>query len=223
MRLISRLAKALGLRGHLEPMEYMSTHVKYSIKAMEALIGMLDSTVAGREKEAYERLQLLHVMESEADTLRREAMEQLTVRGVPPPLSRQDVIRLMRRLDMVTDGIHDAGRLLSVLKMREACRKLYPGVRKLMELTLSCIRELEESIELLEEDVQKSLERMRKVEELERACDIEYMALLESFSDMDLKPVEAVLFRELLENVEKISDFCEDSADVLKLIAVRVG
>ncbi|RLG52657.1 MAG: hypothetical protein DRN96_02065 [Thermoproteota archaeon] len=223
MRLISRLAKALGLRGHLEPMEYMATHVKYSIKAMEALIEMLDHAAAGREKEAYERLQLLHLIESEADTLRRETMEQLTVRGVPPPLSRQDMIRLMRILDMITDGIHDAGRLLSVLKMGEVCRRLYPKIRRLMELTLSCIRELEKSVELLEEDVRRSLEGIRRVEELERVCDIEYMSLLESFSEMDLKPVKAVLLRELLENVEKISDFCEDSADVLKLIAVRVG
>jgi len=196
--------------------EKIITHSKACREAVKNLRDAMDNY---GEKESYLRL-LGKVFEHEkkADALRREILELLSKGGLPP-ISRQDFIRLVERMDMVADYAKEAARVLTILSEKELPQVIIEHLTKLTEIAHDASQMLYDAVKSLGESYDNAFRKVIKVEEIEDEGDTAYINALKSLSDIETK--HSVLLEKVIEDIEMSIDACEDTSDVLEEIMIR--
>ena len=74
---------------------------------------------------------------------------------------------------------------------------------------------------LIKNDIEETLSRCSVVEELEEEADDKRRELLEILFAADLPANQLILFFEIIETVESVSDRIEDADDLIRILAVK--
>lgn len=77
-----------------------------------------------------------------------------------------------------------------------------------------------EVLKLLYQDWRKAIDKCSEVEQLESEIDELYISILEALFQSDLKPQTLFLANEVARTLENLGDSCEDTSDVMKIVAV---
>jgi predicted phosphate transport protein (TIGR00153 family) len=139
---------------------------------------------------------------------------------VLPPLSREDLMRLVRRLDLVTDWIKDGGRIFKILIGNKLPKKLESKILDFVREVDRCVRTLGSCINMLYYDFRKSLKDCYGVEKIERKIDHMYMDLLSGINALNLRKEVFFLLVEFIRALETASDECENVADLVRVIII---
>jgi len=99
----------------LVPKTQRDTRIKHIVDDLEKAVGM---AVSNKTEETKQLVSNITKAEKEADTLRRNFMDELA-QGELPAADREDLMHLMKRVDMVADWCREATRLLNVLPMED--------------------------------------------------------------------------------------------------------
>lgn len=176
----------------------------------------------GNVDEAKSCVERLFVVEREIDDLRRAVFEELT-RGSLPSKDREDIMHLVKRLDVMADFVKDSGRTLLVLMEARIPKEIWEVYVGAAEDLVECGSALWKSIEKLETD---SLAEARafseKVDKFESNVDDKYLKmkglLLKHSRKID--PAALLMVWDLIENMEQVADNCADTADYVKILTV---
>ena len=87
-----------------------------------------------------------------------------------------------------------------------------------------CVSVLSSSIAQLGKSSKGVLDLGDEVERIEEKVDEQYgeaRKLLSMIDDRDLRIGEVILFSEFLDSLENVADWCENTADQVRVIAVR--
>jgi len=192
--------------------------------AIDTVTELERAMVAASKKEVAEAkksIERLFLVETEIDDLRRAVFEELT-RGSLPPKDREDIMHLVKRLDVMADHVKDSGR--SLLLLSEASM---PGDvwNELVEISKDLVEEskaLRGSIEKLGLDTVEVRALAQKVDEAETRIDEHYMKtkelLLKHGREMDAATL--LILRDLLQSLEEVADNCDDTADYVRILTV---
>jgi predicted phosphate transport protein (TIGR00153 family) len=171
--------------------------------------------------EAKKSIQRLFVVETEIDDLRRAVFEELT-RGSLPPKDREDIMHLVKRLDVMADHVKDSGRSLLLLAEIHMPADVW---NELVAMTKDLVVEstaLRGSIEKLGVDAAEVRALSLKVDEAETRIDEHYMKtkelLLKHSREMDAATL--LILRDLLQSLEEVADSCDDTADYVRILTV---
>jgi len=193
-------------------------------KAIDTVTELEKAMIAASKRETAEAkksIQRLFVVETEIDDLRRAVFEELT-RGSLPPKDREDIMHLVKRLDVMADHVKDSGR--SLLLLAEA--QMPKGVwNELVEISKDLVEEsamLRKSIEKLGTDPADARALSQKVDEVETRIDERYLRtkemLLKQGREMDAATL--LILRDLLQSLEEVADSCDDTADYVRILTV---
>jgi len=160
--------------------------------------------------------------EEEADKLDRLISAEAT-KGDIPPKFREDLMHLVRRVDLIADWTKDAGNniLLLIDKEIQIPNVFLEKTLILSKLLKDCVNALQKAIVNITVDLDKALTYVEEVEVLEHKIDIEYYNGKKLLLDLDLHPGILITIRDMLNDVEHASDLAEDAGDVIKILAVR--
>lgn len=161
-------------------------------------------------------------IEHEADILRREIFSILTT-GELNPNEREDLMHIVKRMDDVANNANAAVRRMAVLKVGEFPDELKDLILKMMSHSLECSDMLKECIEKLGIDASEILRLTDKIGDIEHEVDLLFSEV-KSFliqSNLTTNPFEAIVVLEFIERIENTADACEDTADIVKLMALR--
>jgi len=171
--------------------------------------------------EAKKSIERLFVVETEIDDLRRAVFEELT-RGSLPPKDREDIMHLVKRLDVMADHVKDSGRSLMLLLEATMPKDVWS---ELVEIAKDLVEEstsLRRSIEKLGADPVEVRALAQKVDEAETRIDEHYMKtkelLLKHGREMDAATL--LILRDLLQSLEEVADSCDDTADYVRILTV---
>jgi len=210
-------------RSENKVLELVLNHASLCKKCVKALCNAIHSLKACSIDEFRREVAAVHRSEEEADEIRRKIIEELA-KGIVPPLSREDFIRLVERMDMIADWSRDAARLLEIEFIRDAFRN-GEFSKMLCEMASNiyyCVELTEEAVKEAMEDFNKSLKFLNKIEEIEEQVDLLYVKSLSVLCSMRMnKPEYSLIAERLVETLENICDAAEDTGDVLKVIIVR--
>jgi len=187
------------------------------------LMKAMEMAIAGRHRElkaAYERQKQKEI---EADALRRKVMQELA-KGELPLADRGDMMRLARRIDLVTDWSHEAVRILVLFKIAEMPKDIQEAALRMCKTVRECIWALRRCLEkLADRDIDESLRLADQVERIEEQVDDQYQQarLLLLNLDRSINVGSAILLSQFLDSVENTSDRCEDTCDQVRVIAIR--
>lgn len=162
-------------------------------------------------------------IEHEADFLRREIFSTLTTGDLSSPDAREDLMHIVKRMDDVANNANASVRRMALINVEEFPEELKDLVLKMISLSLECSDMLKECIEKLGIDKAEILRLTDLIGKREHDVDL-LNSEVKSFlikSNLTTNPFEAIVIFEFIERIENVADACEDTADMVKLMALR--
>ena len=197
-------------------------HLELTESAVNALFNMVGRACDSPEekKSLYDKIS---EFEMRADQLRRDMIVKLTERDVFPS-EREDLMELVRAVDWVADWAREAGRILIIIPFEDAPDEVKQTARDMSKACTKAVSILSDCIEALSEDRMKAIGLADQVEMIEEDVDDLYsearrhIATREftGFSDGAL-----ILLNEFFDALETVADWCENTVDIVRAIAIR--
>jgi len=158
--------------------------------------------------------------EHEADELRKKMINKLLESLMMPP-DREDLMHFVKSLDRIADWTNGAARLLDFIE-----EKLPDSVLKNIaiatELIFTSISKLKEAIgALTTNNLQKALQDCETVDRIEHEADDQKKTLIGAIIHAKLEPASLLLTYQLAEYLEGVTDKIEDTADFIKVVAIK--
>jgi len=218
---LSELLKWFEKRRESKAIAMMRHHLATTMSAVEDLERAVKASVNLNEKKAKAAIERVTSAEKEADSLRRAVMSELAG-GELPPTDREDLMHLMKRVDMVADWCRESTRVLAATPMNDVPNTLREAAVKMTEGAKECAVALYRSISRMADKPEEALKAADEVERLEEKVD----DLFENSRRLLAKEEKltvgvAVLMNELYEALEMVADWCEDACDQVRIIIVR--
>jgi len=170
------------------------------------------------EKERETLLKILDDQEHIGDKITHEVIELLH-RTFLTPIDREDIHRLVNKLDDVTDSIHATGNRLSLYRIT----KMPSGIDQLADTLVRSTEELSRTVTAL-----RNLNNIKAVQagciaiaDLENQADEIFNGVLKEIFHTDYPPQQIIQVKELLENLERTTDCCKDVAVVVQGIVLK--
>ena len=199
----------------------MQRHLATTMSAVEDLERAVKAAADNDEKEMKQSIARVTSAEKEADKLRRDVMRELA-RGELPPVDREDLMHLMKRIDMVADWSRESTRILSVIPTKDIPDNLKRVAVEMMRGTKECAIALRKCVSRMTEEPEEALKAADKVERLEEEVDALYeKARIQLAKETKMKVGAAIMLSQLLDALETVADWCENVCDQVRVIVVR--
>jgi len=207
-------------RRKTKTLETAKNQITKSIETIKDLNKAMVAFSEGRKEDVEKSLNGLFSKEIEIDELRRSVNEELS-KGSLPVKYREDLMLLVRRLDMMADRVKDSARSMKVLMEQKIPREITETLVKDTEYLFECSVALGECLEALGTDPSKVNDCSIKVEAAESKLDEEYLKIKSLFLKYDGEVRCAIILelKDLAESLEEAADLCEDTSDYIRTLA----
>lgn len=200
-------------------------HLELVHKTTELLGDMIKLLYEGKVNEGLKFYEKISETERKADELKREILTSLS-RGFIHPLDREDLLRLILTSDDIAAYTKATARRITVLYTIGSTlpEEILLLLKDIAEKTVEASSVLLSALRSLGSDPARTMTLTHEVEKIEEEIDEIRMNLLEklyTLCKVNLT-VDCLLMKEIIDDIENISDMCEDTGDVIRLIAVSV-
>ncbi|MCH8619068.1 DUF47 domain-containing protein [Undibacterium sp. TS12] len=193
--------------------ELFNQHAELCVKGSKEMVALMTNF-----DDLEIRVHAIESIEKQADTVTYNTIELLHKTFITP-IDRDDIHKLITRMDDILDLLEDAGQTISLYDIRE----ITPEAKRLAELCLGCAEKVKAAVALLH-NMNNSREILALCEEIDR---------LESDADHVMRAAMSKLFRDepdvrnliklkaIYEILETVTDRCEDVANIIEGIIVE--
>jgi len=180
----------------------------------------IQNAAEGRKEEVKSCIDKLSAEEEEVDSLRQQAFKELTNVAVSTEF-REDLMHLVKRLDVMADFVKDSARSVTVLLETSVPEEIWKLNVKVAEALVESATTLRSSIEKLATDSAKAKELAKKVNEIEGRIDKDYLAIKKLFikQGRQIDSGTLLILNNLIEFMEQAADVCADTADYITILA----
>jgi len=209
-------------RGH-KVLEMVEDHLELTQKAVNSLYEMVEAAAECDLNKCKRSYMSVSEMEMQADELRRRMVEELT-EGEMFPEERDDLMEMVRAVDWIADWSKEAGRILNSIPFEKAPDEIKVATMNMVRANVDCVKVLTHCIRVLPKDSKKALTLANEVEMLEENIDDLYEEARKHFATLEFPEFTTgalILLNEFLDAIETIADWCENTADIVRAIAVR--
>jgi hypothetical protein len=202
-------------------LDFAYREITLAIDTVTDLKRAISALSTGKKEEVREWVEKLFPTEEEIDNLRRAIFEELT-RGSLPPKDREDIMHLVKRLDVMADHVKDSARSVLILVDSEIPEEIWSVYVEMAENLVDCANTLRASIEKLGSDPAEARALAQKVDIFEGKVDKDYLKVKGLFVKYGNKVDPGVLLnlKDLLESMECVADSCDDTADYVRILTV---
>ncbi len=174
----------------------------------------------GKKAEAQSLLEKLSKEEEEVDDLRRAVFKELTNVAVSLEF-REDLMHLVKRLDVMADFVKDSARSIMLLMETSVPEEIWKTNGKIAEALVQSATTLLSSIEKLGTDPARARELAQEVNKIEGVIDENYLEIKRLFikHSRQVDPATLLILDNLAEFMEQASDTCADTADYISMLA----
>lgn len=157
-------------------------------------------------------------VEHQGDSVTHEVVKRLNTTFITP-IDREDIHALATRLDDVLDYIEASAERLVVYRIKEptsACRAMADVIvstTHAMDRTIRCLRTMDPAFH----------EHAVEVNRLENNADTLLRDSLAALFDEESDPIEVIKWKEIYETMEIVTDRCEDVANVIEGIILKMA
>ena len=199
-------------------------HLELTGRVVMDLYNMVDAAAKCDAEKCSSHYISLSKMEMEADELRRQMVDALTKSEMFPE-ERDDLMELVRAVDWIADWSKEAGRILNVIHLDKAPKEMRDAALNMARADLDCVKVLEECLKFISTDPKEAINLANKVELLEEDIDELYSQARKHLADLEFKgwtTGSLILLAEFLDSLETVADWCENTADIVRSVSVRI-
>ena len=193
--------------------DYFEQQSRHIITAAELLHELVHNFADARAK-----MHAIKEVEHAGDQVTHEIVRKLNTTFITP-IDREDIHALATRLDDVLDYIEAASERLVVYRIKEPtspCRALAGVIVKTAEAVdraVRCLRTMDPAFH----------EHAVEVNRLENSADTLLRDSLAALFDEATDPIEVIKWKEIYETMEIVTDRCEDVANVIEGIILKMA
>jgi predicted phosphate transport protein (TIGR00153 family) len=218
---LSELIKWFEKRRESSALATVQQHLALTTVIVEDLEKAITAAIKLDEKEMHKHIETVTKGEKEADTLRRRVMDQIS-KGELSPTDREDLMRLVKTVDMVADWSRESTRILGAISMQHVPQSIKNKLSDMTKSVKECARSLQKCVNKMMTKPEEALQAADTVEREEEKVDDTHEQARILLGKEDLpKAGIAVLISQLFEAIEMIADSCEDACDQVRIIMVR--
>jgi len=190
-----------------------AAHAARSVEAARLLVQMLTEP-----SRATDLAKAVGELESAGDKITHETIARLHQTWITP-IDRADIHARIASLDDVLDLIEAVSERLVIYEVRES-----PDfVRNLADVVVRATADVEKAVALLPRVKQpkEMLDVCVEINRLENEADLEYRRALGELFRGGYPALEALKWRDVIDNLESATDRCEDVANILEGIVLE--
>lgn len=205
-------------------LKMVKDHLELTKNAVSSLYRLVESVSEERDdvKQLYDSVSDL---EMEADDLRRKMVDELT-KGEMFPEERGDLMELVRAVDWIADWSKEAGRILIIIPFQKAPEEMKKAAQDMCRANLDCVTVLAKCIhELYNKNSKEAINLANQVELLEEELDELYSIARRHLATLEFPEFSTgalILLNMFLDALETVADWCENTADIVRAVAVRI-
>jgi len=202
-------------------LELADRQITLAIETVAELENSISAVSKKNMEEAKKYIERLFKTEEEIDSLRRTIFEEST-RGSLPLNDREDLMHLVKRLDVMADHVKDSGRNVLLLLEISIPKELWNLYAEMAKDLVECARALRASIEKLGSDPAEARGLSEKVDQIEKRVDEKHLKIkgLLLKSDKEVAPSTLLILKDLVESMEQVADNCDDTADYVRVLTI---
>ncbi|MEM1606811.1 MAG: DUF47 family protein [Candidatus Bathyarchaeia archaeon] len=176
---------------------------------------------SGDRESAKITIDRLFLVEEEIDNLRRAVFEELS-RGSLSSRDREDIMHLVKRLDVMADFVKDSARSIMILLDHDIPEEVWKVFLEMAVGVVRCAATLKESLKALSENPSEARNLSMKVEEEENKVDKQYLNIKSMLLKYGGKvnPAALMILKDLAEYMENAADSCADVGDYIRVLTV---
>ncbi|MBN1683252.1 DUF47 family protein [Candidatus Bathyarchaeota archaeon] len=200
-------------------------HLELTKKSVTDLTQMVEAASRGELENCKSFYNNISRMEMEADELRREMVESLTKSEMFPE-EREDLMELVRAVDWIADWSKEAGRILNIIPFFKVPEEMKEATLNMCRENNDCVKVLTDCLKILPKNPKEALNLANNVELLEEDIDELYSIARSHLATLEFPGYSIgslILLNEFLDAIETIADWCENTADIVRAIAVRIN
>ena len=176
------------------------------------------TTPSSDKRKAY--IREIEKLEHVGDEITHQIFQEVATTFITP-FDREDIQKLASVLDDVLDFIHGSAKRIELYKIDP----IHPSMIKLSELIIQCSEELNTAINGLRNmknmvKIREALVRINSIEN--HADDVFDNAIARLFED-EKNAIEIIKIKEVLSALETATDKCEDAANVIESIMIKLA
>ena len=206
-------------------LKMVEAHLELTENAVSSLYKLVEAAASEAGDETKKLYDSLSELEMKADEMRRDMVEELT-KGEMFPEEREDLMELVRAVDWIADWSKEAGRILVIIPFDKAPEEMKKAAQDMCRANLDCVSILAKCIhELHSSNPKEALNLANQVEMLEEELDELYSIARKHLATMEFPDYSTgalILLNEFLDALETVADWCENTADIVRAIAVRI-
>jgi uncharacterized protein len=157
-------------------------------------------------------------VESACDKITHETLAGLH-RVFITPIDRNDIHRLISKMDDVMDMVEGAARIIDIYEIRQSSAELTAMAATL----LASVKQVYEAVKGLRDlkQSQSILEKCVEINRLENESDRQLADAIARLMRESKDPVAIIKWKEIFETVEMATDSCEDVANVIEGVVME--
>jgi predicted phosphate transport protein (TIGR00153 family) len=218
---LSELIKWFAKRKETKALMTVQRHLALTTGIVEDLEKAMRASIKGDKKEMERCIQRVASSEKEADGLRRNVMDEIST-GELSPTDREDLMNLVKKVDMVADWSRESTRILGAIPMDNVPVSIKDESIEMVVNVKECAVSLQKCVNSIMTKPEEALKAADTVErQEEKVDDIHEKARILLGKEDIQKAGVAVLIGQLFEAIEMIADSCEDACDQVRVIIVR--
>jgi len=204
-------------------LQMVEKHLAMTLKAVESLHTMVEAAAECDAQKCKASYMDVSKLEMQADDLRRQMVEELTTSEMFPE-ERDDLMELVRAIDWIADWSKEAARILDTIPFEKAPEEIKEATLNMVKADVKCVKVLTECVKVLPENPKNALSLANQVEMMEENIDDLYSTTRKHFAVLEFPGFTVgalILMNEFFDALETIADWCENTADIVRAIAVR--
>lgn len=203
-------------------LDLLIDHARTVQDSVRVLVHAVDSFLVCSETDLVSDCEKISVLEEDADSIKRELIEQLT-KAAPSLLYREDILRLVVRVDEVAESSQTISRLMARLMRIKWVpnNSIASGLMSMSSEVFTTYEFLRDAILSLPMNPRRAIQLVGSVHASESKVDEIYHDL-DFKALMEVKQIERLLvYRDLLSLLEHMTDLMEDASDDLRVLALH--
>ena len=191
-------------------------HAKLIVDGALALADVLRHYDIENDRAA--RIKRIEDVEHAADRITHETVQLLHSTFITP-FDRDDIHRLISRMDDVLDLVQDAAESLVLYDIR----KVTPEATQLAELLLRCTERVQAAVKLMASmaDAAAMLEICQEIDQLESDADRVMRGAISRLFREETDVRQVIKLKAVYEALESATDKCQDVANVIESVVLE--
>ncbi len=193
--------------------DFFEQHAALTVRAAREMV-----SIASLGTDIPNRARRIKDLEHEADAVTHCCMQALHKTFITP-IERNDIHRLISRLDDILDLIDGAARRLVSYELSPGP----PGLQELTQVVLRSANAVQRAVGQLRnmKNAGVILRECVEINQLENEADLVHSNAVARLFKEQADPIDVIKWREIYDRLERATDRCEDVADILEGIVLE--